>query len=85
VKKNSKKRSVKKNNDEIEVSLGGPSITKYEIMTSIAKKYSIYGSTVWLNTPIPEKDNKTPAELMMEGDLKAVKDLISKPDEKLDS
>lgn len=73
--KKPKKRSVKKNNDNIEVSMGG-SITKYDIMTAIAKKYTIYEATVWLNTPVGDHDGKTPAELMIDGEFKTVRELI---------
>ena len=59
MKQKPKKGSVKKNKDNIEVSIGDGSITKYDIMTAIAKKYTIYESTVWLNTPIHKKGNKT--------------------------
>ena len=56
-----KKASVKKNKGEIEVSLGDGQVTKYDIMTAIAKKYTIYEATVWLNNPIEGKTKKTPA------------------------
>lgn len=72
-----KKTKVKKSKESIELSLG-EDITKYDIMKIIAKKYSIYGSTVWLNTPLDEYDEKTPAQLMMAGELKLVYDLIQK-------
>jgi len=75
VSKKPKKRSVKKDNDNIEVSMGG-SITKYDIMTAIAKKYTIYEATVWLNTPVENHDGKTPAELMIDGELNLVRKLI---------
>jgi len=75
VSKKPKKRSVKKDNDNIEVSMGG-SITKYDIMTAIAKKYTIYEATVWLNTPIQKYNEKTPAELMIDGELNLVRKLI---------
>ena len=71
----SKKTKVKKSKENIELSIG-EDITKYDIMKIIAQKYSIYGSTVWLNTPLYEHDEKTPAELMIEGKLKLVYDLI---------
>ena len=53
-------------------------------MKIIAQKYSIYGSTVWLNTPIPSSDGKTPAQLMIEGENELVYALIQKSDGKFD-
>lgn len=84
VSKKPKKRSVKKDKDNIEVSMGG-SITKYDIMTAIAKKYTIYEATVWLNEPIEEYKNKTPAELMTEGEFKTVQKLIEDHDDRSSS
>jgi hypothetical protein len=52
-------------------------------MTAIAKKYSIYGSTVWLNTPIDSEGGKTPAELMLDNKLSLVKKLIDQADGKI--
>lgn len=69
---NPKKSSVKKIQNGIEVTLGNPNITKYDVMKEIAKNYSIYGATVWLNTPLPLHDHKTPAELMKEGQMELV-------------
>ena len=54
-------------------------------MIAIAKKHSIYGSTVWLNTPIDEAGGKTPAELMIEGELSLVSKLIEKSNGKIDT
>ena len=82
--KKPKKASVKKNNKDIEFSLGD-SVTKYDIMTAIARKYSIYGSTVWLNTPIDSEGGKTPAELMLDNKLSLVKKLIDQADGKIDN
>jgi hypothetical protein len=84
VSKKPKKRSVKKDNDNIEVSMGG-AISKYEIMTAIAKKYTIYEATVWLNEPVEKYENKTPAELMIEGELKTVQKLIEDQDDQSSS
>ena len=84
VSKKPKKRSVKKDNDNIEVSMGG-AISKYEIMTAIAKKYTIYEATVWLNEPGEKYENKTPAELMIEGELKTVQKLIEDHDDESSS
>lgn len=74
-----KKTRVTKKKDSIEFSLGDAGPTKYEIMTSIAQKHSIYGATLWLNTPLVEYENKTPAELMCEGQLDLVASLINNP------
>lgn len=76
MKDNTNKSSVKKTQGNIEVSIGDGTITKYDIMTAIAKKNNIYEATVWLNTPIESENNKTPAELMMEGNFETVKSLI---------
>jgi len=76
VSRNQKKRSVKKKDDSIEVSMGDKGATKYDIMTSIAQKYTIYEATVWLNTPLEKQQNKTPAQLMIEGQFSIVKEMI---------
>lgn len=76
VNKKIKKGSIKKSDQNIEVSIGKDNATKYEIMKAIAKKHSVYEATVWLNTPVPEHQGKTPAELMMEGKLEIVSSLI---------
>lgn len=76
----SKKPKIKKTAKNVELSIGESKATKYDVMKLIAKKYSIYGSTVWLNTPIAEHENKTPAELMMDGNIEIVYDLIQKSD-----
>ena len=80
----SKKPKVKKTNESVELVIGGEKPTKYEIMKLIAQKYSIYGSTVWLNTPIKEYDDKTPADLMMSGEIDLVYKLIQESDGKFD-
>lgn len=80
----SKKPKVKKTAKNVELSIGESKPTKYDVMKLIAKKYSIYGSTVWLNTPIAEHEDKTPAELMMDGKIEIVYDLIQKSDGKFD-
>lgn len=80
-----KTASVKKTQKNIEVTLGDGEINKYDIMIAIAKKHSIYGSTVWLNTPIDEAGGKTPAELMIEGELSLVSKLIEKSNGKIDT
>ena len=80
-----KKRSVKKNKDDIEVSMGDGSITKYDIMTSIAKKYTIYEATVWLNTPTSIDNGKTPAELMIDGKFEIVLGLVGEKNDQLSS
>tara|TARA_X000001036_G_scaffold300940_2_gene280037 strand:+ start:13185 stop:13442 length:258 start_codon:yes stop_codon:yes gene_type:complete len=83
VKNKPKKASVKKSKGEIEVSLGDGQVTKYDIMTAIAKKYTIYEATVWLNNPIEGKTKKTPAELMIDGEFKLVQKLINDSDDEL--
>ena len=83
--KKSKKASVKKNQENIEVALGSEEPSKYDIMVAIAKKYSIYGATVWLNTPVPEVEGRTPAELMIEGQLSIVSKLIENSNGKIDT
>jgi len=80
----SKKPKIKKTSKNIELSVGDSKPTKYEVMKLIAQKYSIYGSTVWLNTPIAECDNQTPAELMINGEIGKVYDLINKSNGKFD-
>ncbi len=80
-----KKTSVKKTQQNIEVALGDQELNKYDIMVAIAKKHSIYGSTVWLNTPIAKADGKTPAELMIEGNLALVSKLIEDSNGKIDT
>ena len=76
--------SKKANQSKIEISVGKNDPSKYDIMKAIAQKYSIYGSTVWLNTPIPSQGGKTPAELMIDGETKLVYELIQKSDGKFD-
>jgi hypothetical protein len=73
-----KKGSISKNDQDIEVSIGENIPTKYEIMKAIAKKHSVYEATVWLNTPVLEHQGKTPAELMIEGELEIVNSLINR-------
>ena len=84
MKKKIKNSSVKKGDKGIEVSMGNGQLTKYEIMKAVAKKYSIYEATVWLNTPTEDSEGKTPAELMMDGDFKLLKKIINKLDEQSD-
>lgn len=79
-----KKSKVKKSKKNIELTVGETQPTKYDVMKLIAQKYSIYGSTVWLNTPLIDHDNKTPAELMIEGEIFVVHDLIEKSNGKFD-
>lgn len=82
--KKKNKASVKKDNDNIVVSYGNGKPTKYDIMTAVAKKHTIYGATVWLNTPIEEGSQETPADLMQEGNFEKVQELINKIDESVD-
>ncbi len=77
-----KKGSVKKDADSIEFCLGDAGPTKYEIMTAIAKRYTVYGATVWLNEPLEELGGKSPAKLMLEGDLETVAKLIKDSNER---
>lgn len=79
-----KSSKVKKTKSNVELSLGESNPSKYDVMKAIAQKYSIYGSTVWLNTPITSQGGKTPAELMIDGEIKLVYELIQKSDGKFD-
>jgi len=81
--KKANKASVKKSKGQIEVALGDGTITKYDIMTAIAKKYTIYEATIWLNTPIENEEGKTPAELMIDGKFTLVQELVNKSDDEL--
>jgi hypothetical protein len=74
--KSPKKATVKKNNGNIEFRLGDAGPTKYEIMRAIAKHHTVYGATVWLNTPLLDHEGKSPAELMLRGDLEIVMGLV---------
>jgi hypothetical protein len=71
-----RKSKVIKDKGKIEFSLGDAGPSKYEIMTAIAKHHTVYGATVWLNAALPQHDNKTPAELMLEGKLDVVVELV---------
>ena len=71
-----RKSKVTKDNGKIEFSLGDAGPSKYEIMSAIAKHHTVYGATVWLNTPLPDYDDKTPAELMLDGKLDIVVALV---------
>ena len=70
-----KKRAVTRKGSGIEVAMGEIPPTNFEIMNMIAKAHTIYGATVWLNTPLEEHENKTPAELMREGKMDIVANL----------
>ena len=72
------KGSVRKKGNNIEISIGDAPLTKYDIMKKIAQTHSIYGATVWLNTPLEAHENKTPAELMGAGELETVSSLVQK-------
>ena len=76
VSKKRQKSKVTKKNGKIEFSLGNAGASKYEIMRAIAKHHTVYGATVWLNTPLSQHDNKTPAELMLKGELEIVVALV---------
>ena len=71
-----KKSSIKKTSGEIEVTIGEAPLSKYEVMTAVAKTHSIYGATVWLNTPLEEHNGKTPADLMRAGEMKIISSLV---------
>lgn len=71
-----KKSKVNKKNGKIEFVLGDAGPSKNEIMRAIAKHHTVYGATVWLNAPLADHDNKSPAELMLEGKLELVMDLV---------
>ena len=71
-----RKSKVTKDKGKIEFSLGDAGPSKYEIMSAIAKHHTVYGATVWLNTPLPDHDDKTPAELMLDGKLEIVVALV---------
>lgn len=79
-----KKPKVKKTSKSVELSIGQNAPTKYDVMKLIAKKYSIYGSTVWLNNPLKEYGHQSPAQLMMNGEIETVYELIQKSDGKFD-
>lgn len=83
VSKKRKKASVKKSEKNVEFCLGDAGPTKYKIMKAIAKKYSIYEATVWLNEPLESLGGKSPAELMIKGELDKVAALIENSDGKL--
>lgn len=74
------KAKLSKNKKDIEIILGDGKVTKYDIMKAIAQKYTVYEATVWLNTPIEEMEGKTPAELMIQGELSSVLKLIDDSD-----
>ncbi len=77
----SKKTKVTSKDGKIEFSLGNSGPTKYEIMGAIAKHHTVYGATVWLNTPLEDYDSQTPAELMLEGKLDVVMRLVENFDD----
>jgi len=76
--KKPKTPKVTASDGEIEFCLGDAGASKYAIMTAIAKHHTVYGATVWLNTPLPDHDAKTPAELMLGGNLDLVMELVGK-------
>jgi hypothetical protein len=83
VNKKRKKASVNKSKENVEFCLGDAGPTKYKIMKAIAKKYSIYEATVWLNEPLEDLGGKTPAEFMLQGKLEEVAALMKKSDGEL--
>lgn len=80
MKQKPKRTSVTKSNKNIEFCLGDAGPSKYKIMSAIAKKYSVYGATVWLNEPSEALGGRTPAELMLEGEFDKVSKLIEDSD-----
>jgi len=42
--------------------------SKYKILDTLAKKFNAYHATQWLKTCNPKLDNKTPAEIISEGE-----------------
>ena len=78
--KKQKATAVKKINENIEVTIGAAPVTKYDIMREVAKTHTIYGATVWLNSPLLDHENKTPAQLMREGEMELVAQLIREYD-----
>ena len=80
MKQKPKRTLVTKSNKNIEFCLGDAGPSKYKIMSAIAKKYSVYGATVWLNEPSEALGGRTPAELMLEGEFDKVSKLIEDSD-----
>lgn len=52
-------------------------ISKISIMELLSKSFTSYVSTQWLKTPITE-GGKCPSEMMKEGELDKVYDLLKK-------
>lgn len=52
-------------------------ISKISIMELLSKSFTSYVSTQWLKTPITN-DGRCPSEMMKEGELEKVYDLLQK-------
>lgn len=71
-------KKVKSRGDDVEISLGERRNSQKDIMSLIASSFGIYEATVWLNTPLEELEDKTPAEAMKEGQLREVLSVAKK-------
>jgi len=65
-------------NGNVEVLIGDEPPSSHDIMQAVAKSFSIYEATVWLNTPMQALQDKTPAEAMKEGLIDEVFQLVKK-------
>jgi len=54
-----------------------PKVSKISIMELLSKNFTSYVSTQWLKTPIG-KDGRCPSEMMKEGELDEVYELLKK-------
>ena len=54
-----------------------PKVSKISIMELLSKNFTSYVSTQWLKTPIA-KDGRCPSEMMKEGELDEVYELLKK-------
>jgi len=71
-------KKVKSTGGDVEISLGERRDSQKNIMALVASSFGIYEATVWLNTPLEELEDKTPAEAMKEGYLKEVLSVAKK-------
>ena len=71
-------KKVKSTGGDVEISLGERRDSQKNIMALVAASFGIYEATVWLNTPLEELEDKTPAEAMKEGYLKEVLSVAKK-------
>ena len=53
-------------------------ISKIQIMEMLSKNFTSYVSTQWLKTPIDGSNGKCPSDLMKDGKLKKVYNLLEK-------